>query len=140
MCRVERPYTTGESRDAHGVNLPGFTTEGYGVLFSMMGGTQQVRVLVKELNIANNKLDAELVVQLMDIFGADEGDWATKFSPRAEQFNWKLSVVDELLSNNAKQSLVAFYALQKQRGYNPFRVINTFKITLDNVSLDAKPD
>jgi hypothetical protein len=70
------------------------------------------------------------------IFGADEEDWATKFSLGPKN-KWKLDVANDLNKNQAKQALVAFYALQKQRGYKPFRVINTFKISLNNVSLNA---
>ncbi len=120
------------------IKTPSFVTEGYGVLFCLMGGTQYIRVLVKQLNIANNEVSSELVIQLMDVFGADEDDWATKFGPQTN--NWKLAAANQLSNNETKKALVAFYALQKQRGYNPFRVINTFKITLDKVSLNAIAD
>lgn len=131
-----------DNAEEHNIVLPKFISEGYGVLFALMGGTQQIRVLVKELNLNDSNYEAVLVVQLMDIFGADEDDWAEKFTTYEllDIRTWALPIANGLLANEAKQSLVAFYALQKQRGYEPFRVINTFTITLDNVSLNAIPD
>ncbi len=124
----------------YNIHTPSFLTESRGILFALMGGTQHIRVLVKDFNKTNDIYSTDIIIQLMDDFGANEDDWNERFNRlRFNNFNnffadFKYGAGNTFLLNKPKEALLAFWILQNQRNFKPFRTISTFKITINHES------
>jgi hypothetical protein len=102
------------------------------VLLAVVGGTQELNVSLLDFKRIPNvpkivEYESKLLVHLMDDFGVSEDDWGADF----------LQGIGDLLSfklvkdkDAYRESLLAFWILQHQRGIQPFRTVISFLLDI----------
>lgn len=117
--------------------LPYFNAGTSPTLFTLVGGTQQLDVFIKDINVVpgpfgKNIYSGTLLLTLTDIWGVDENDVTKYFSGGLgilKPKNW--------LGRYASDGLASFWILQHLRGYKPFK--HTFSFTVPVNTAYDKP-
>jgi hypothetical protein len=97
-------------------------------LKTLVGGTQELEIFIDDINISSaNVLNAHLSFKLYDNFGVDEGDVIKAID--SDFVSGTNVAVGGVLG------LKAFWILQHQRGYKPFRTFFHYALNLNDIKL-----